>query len=196
MDNKKAGELICALRKERGLTQLELAEKLHISDKAVSKWERGLGYPDISLLAEISKIFGVDIEKILSGNLDPKEKDGGDMKRVKFYVCPGCGNIITSSAGADISCCGRKLPAETANPCDDAHRINVEEIEYDYYVTFAHPMSKEHFISFAAYVSYDRVLILRQYPEQSGELRFPKMHGGKLYLYCNRDGLMVYDLPR
>jgi hypothetical protein len=67
----------------------------------------------------------------------------------------------------------------------------VDEIEDDYYITIKHEMSKSHYISFAAYVSYDRVLIIKLYPEQNAELRFPKMHGGKLYIYCNQHGLWM-----
>ena len=61
MDNGKIGELIHRLRRERGLTQLQLAERLGVSDKAVSKWERGLGCPDVSLLPALSEAFGVDV---------------------------------------------------------------------------------------------------------------------------------------
>lgn len=92
MDNVKIGNLINKLRKEKGMTQLQLAEKLHISDKTVSKWERGLGCPDVSLLTDLSQVFGVDLEKLLSGQLDANEERGGNMKKLNFYVCPECGN--------------------------------------------------------------------------------------------------------
>ncbi len=67
MDQQKVGEFISLLRKEKGLTQQELAEKLGVTDKAVSKWERGLGCPDISLLVPISEIFDVSINELLAG---------------------------------------------------------------------------------------------------------------------------------
>ena len=94
MDNVKIGNLINKLRKEKGMTQLQLAERLHISDKTVSKWERGQGCPDVSLLTDLSRVFGVDLEKLLSGQLDTNEETGGNMKKLNFYVCPECGNVF------------------------------------------------------------------------------------------------------
>lgn len=194
MDCKKVGTLILGLRKEKKLTQKQLADAMSISDKTVSKWERGLGCPDVSLLHELSDVLGVKIEKILLGDLDPNNADGGNMKRIKFYVCPSCGNIITSTGEADVSCCGRKLTALIAKPSDEKHHLKVESIEDDYYITFSHEMSKAHYLNFVAYVAYDRVLVVRLYPEQSGEVRFPRMHGGKLYFGCNQHGLWVNEI--
>ena len=191
MDCKKVGMLIHGLRKEKKLTQKQLADDMNISDKTVSKWERGMGCPDVSLLHELSDVLNVNIEKILLGNLDPNNTDGGNMKKIKFYVCPTCGNIITSTGEAELSCCGRKLTALTAKPSDNNHSLKVETVEDEYYITFQHEMSKEHFISFIAYVACDRIFMVRLYPEQSGEVRFPKLYGGKLYFYCNKHGLWV-----
>ncbi len=70
MDCVKIGQLIRKLRSESGLTQLQLAEQMHVSDKAVSKWRRGYGCPDVSLLTELSRFFHVDMEKLLSGELN------------------------------------------------------------------------------------------------------------------------------
>lgn len=189
MDCCKVGKLILRLRKEKNMTQKDIAEAMNISDKTISKWERGLGCPDVSLLAELSKILGINIEKILLGDLDTNDIDGGNMKRIKFYVCPNCNNILSSTGEADVSCCGRKLNALVVKPQDDAHEITVTEIENDYYITMQHEMSKTHYISFVAYVTWDRVLLVKLYPEQNAELRIPKMHGGKLYAYCSQHGL-------
>ena len=111
------------------------------------------------------------------------------MKKTKFYVCPDCGSIVTASGEAEVSCCGRKLAALDAQICDDKHNVNVEIIEDDFYITFDHEMTKEHYINFVAYVRFDRVLVVRLYPEQGGEVRFPRIRGGKLYIGCNRHGL-------
>ncbi len=191
MDCSKVGGLILRLRKEKGMTQLQLGEAMDLSDKTISKWERGLGCPDVSLLRELSEVLGVNIEKILSGELDPNNADGGNLERVKFYRCPNCGNILTSTGEPEISCCGRRLAALVPKPADETHRLSVESVEDDYYVTFRHEMSKEHYLSFLAYVSCDRVLLVRLYPEQSGEVRFPKMYGGKLFFCCTAHGLWV-----
>jgi len=193
MDCVKVGNLILELRKEKEMTQKQLADVLHISDKTVSKWERGQGCPDVSLLHQLSEVFNVTTEKILLGDLDPSNPDGGNMDRTKFYMCETCGNIMTSIGEAEISCCGRKLTALTPRVADQAHRLTVEEIEYDYYVTFDHEMKKDHYINFLAYVSINSVLLIKLYPEQSGEVRFPKMHGGKLYYGCSKHGLWVNE---
>ena len=128
MDYEKVGNLILQLRKEKNMTQKQVADLLNISDKTISKWERGLGCPDVSLLSELSKIFDINIEKILLGDLEPNDMDGGNMKRIKFYVCPNCGNIITSTGEGEMSCCGRKLKALTPSIIDDNHEISVEEV--------------------------------------------------------------------
>ena len=189
MDCSKVGGLIGYLRKEKNMTQKEVADRLNISDKTISKWERGRGCPDVSLLAELSNLFGVNIEKILLGDLIPNDTDGGNMKRIKFYVCSNCNNVITGTGEAEISCCGRKLEPLIAKSVDEEHKTTIEEIENDLYVTIEHEMSKTHYISFVAYVAYDRVLLIKLYPEQNAELRFPKMKAGKLFIYCNQHGL-------
>ena len=189
MDCIKVGKLILDLRKEKRMTQKELADTMNLSDRTISRWERGVGCPDISLLSELSRILGVNIERIITGDLNSNEKDSGNMKKVKFYVCPTCGNVLFSFSDAEISCCGRMLAALPVKAVDDDHSISIEEIEFDYYLTMKHEMTKAHFISFVAFVGYDRVLIIKLYPEWNAELRFPKMQGNKIYAYCNEHGL-------
>ncbi|MDF2838992.1 MAG: family transcriptional regulator [Evtepia sp.] len=194
MDSQKIGLLLYDLRKEQNLTQKQLSEKLHISDKTVSKWERGAGCPDIAMLKRLSEIFGVDVEKILQGDLNENHKDGGNMKRIKFYVCPNCGNTLTATGGDELSCCGRKLNPLLAKVPEEEHTLTVETVEDDYYVTFTHEMTKQHYITFVAYVDIDRMLLMKLYPEQSSAVRFPKMHGSKLYYHCSQHGLWVRNL--
>jgi len=189
MDCGKAGKLIARLRKEKNMTQKDLANILSLSDRTISKWERGLGYPDISFLNELSQIFGVNIEKILSGDLGQNDKDEGNMKKIKFYLCSTCGNILFSTSETDISCCGRKLHMLEAATRSANHSMNVEKIENDYFITIDHEMTKAHYISFVAFVGYDRVLLVKLYPEQNAELRIPQMPGNRLFAYCNEHGL-------
>lgn len=189
MDLSKTGKLIADLRKEKGFTQKEVADKLNICAKTVSKWETGRGFPDVSLIAELSKLFQVDISKLLQGEMPKIKPEVGNVKRTKFYVCEKCGNILTSVGNADIVCCGRKLSPLSAQSPDEKHMLNIEKIEDEYYITFPHPMTKEHFISFVSYIRFDRVLTVKLYPEQNGELRIPQMRGGKIYYYCNNHGL-------
>ena len=189
MDLIKTGKLIAELRREKGFTQKEVAQKLGICAKTVSKWETGHGFPDVSLISGLSEIFQIDISKLLAGEMPQIKPEVGNVKRTKFYVCEKCGNILTGLGNAEIVCCGRKLLPLNAKEADTAHNISVELIEDDYYITFAHPMTKEHYISFFSYVRFDRVLTIKLYPEQDGEVRFPVMRGGKMYYYCNNHGL-------
>lgn len=191
MDCGKVGKLIYGLRIERGMTQKQLADAMNISDKTISKWERGLGCPDVTLLRELSVILCINIEKLLSGDLEPNDADGGNMKKIKFYVCPSCGNVLTATGEAEVSCCGRKLVPLIPKLADGIHGLSVNEVEDDYYITFSHEMTKAHYLNFIAYVACDRVLLVKLYPEQSGEVRFPKLYGGRLYFGCNQHGLWV-----
>ncbi len=190
MDNVKIGNLIHRLRKEKGMTQLQLAEILHISDKTVSKWERGLGCPDVSLLADLSRVFGVDLEKLLSGQLDANEERGGNMKKLNFYVCPECGNVITAMTDAGISCCGKKLKALEPAKAAEEEKLSVEIMENDYYISSHHPMAKEHYISFVALLTGDSLILKKQYPEWDLQVRIPGRAHGKLIWYCTEHGLL------
>lgn len=193
MDNTQIGKLILSLRKEKGWTQKQLADKMNLSDRTISKWERGLGCPDVSLLPELSEVLEMNIERILTGNMQSNEKDGGNMRRIKFYTCPACGNIVTATGEPEVSCCGRKLEALLPKPEDTEHFIRVEEMDGELYITFSHDMKKEHYINFIAYADYDRMLLTRLYPEQGNELRFPKIRRGKLYFGCSQHGLWVHE---
>lgn len=192
MDLSKTGKLIARLRREKGLTQKEVADFLGVCPKTVSKWETGHGFPDISLVVSLSKIFKVDISKLLEGEMPLVKPEVGNVKKTKFYVCPECGNLLTSVGEAEIVCCGRKLSPLSPKEADAFHKLKVEKIEDEYYITFSHPMTKKHYIAFFSYVRFDRVLTVRLYPEQGGEIRFPQMRGGKMYYYCNTHGL--YEL--
>ena len=189
MEQLQTGALIRALRKERGMTQRELAELLHVTDRAVSKWERNLGCPDVGLLPQLAQIFGVSMVHLLRGDLAPNIPEVGNMRRLKFYVCPECGNVLTATGGGELHCCGRRLEPLAPKPMDEPHAVKVEPVEEDWYVTFSHPMEKDHYFRFAAFVGTERVLLVRLYPEQGGEFRIPQMRCGKLYLCCSRHGL-------
>ena len=190
MDGKEIGILLSKLRKERNMTQRKVAECLSVSPQAVSKWECGNGCPDVSLLPALSELFGVAVDRLLAGELKSEATDGGNMKRIRFFMCPECGNILTATGGGELHCCGRKLEALKPQQTDEAHQVGVQEIEEDWYITFDHPMKKDHYFRFAAYVTMDRMLLVRLYPEQGGEFRIPQIRGGgKLYLCCSRDGL-------
>ncbi len=194
MDNQRMGALLRTLRKERGKTQAEIANQLSISHKTVSKWERGKGYPDVSLLKELSNLYGINIEKILSGSLDEKFYDGGNMKRIAFYACPHCHNVITGSSPAEVSCCGRKLEVLQEQTGTHPYETKVQDLQHEHYIQIDHPMTKDHFISFVSFVGFDQVLTKKLYPEQNAELHLPKMQKGRLYAHCTQKGLWSIEL--
>lgn len=189
MDNTKIGRLIYQLRKEKHLTQLQLAEQMHISDKMVSKWERGLGCPEISLLPVLSKILEVDLEKLLSGDLQDNEISGGNLKKMQFYVCTHCGNVMTATAPAKITCCGKKQTPLQPQKATENERLLVEKIENDFYITTPHPMQREHYISFVSLLTSDSLLLRKLYPEWDLQVRIPVFSHGILLWYCNQHGL-------
>ena len=191
MDCVKIGRLIASLRKEKRLTQKNIADALGIQSKTVSKWECGLGCPDLSLWPELSTILGVDMKQMMEGEITSNRPDSGNIDKVRFYVCPSCGNILVSTGSASIFCCGRKLESILTRDISDVP-VTVEEIDMDYFITFDHPMTKDHYLSFAACVKSDRVFLNRLYPEQSPTCRFPVVTGGKLYVYCVKHGLTIY----
>ncbi len=164
-----------------------------IQSKTVSKWECGLGCPDLSLWPELSAILGVDMNQLMEGEITPNKPDSGNIEKIRFYVCSTCGNILVSTGSASIFCCGRKLERILPRDSSDIIKITVEEIETDYFITLDHPMTKEHYLSFVAYVKSDKVFLNRLYPEQSPTCRFSITRGGKLYAFCIRHGLTVYS---
>lgn len=194
MDNVKIGKLIYKLRKEKNMTQLELAKQMNISDKTVSKWERGLGCPEVSLLPDLSKIFNVDLEKLLSGELGINNLLGGNMKKMHFYICPNCKNVITAMTGTNISCCGKKLHHLQPQQAVGNERLFVKEIENYFYITSNHPMERGHYISFVALLTGDSIMLKKQYPEWELQVRIPIFAHGSLFWYCQKHGFFYMEI--
>ena len=194
MDKYVTGAVIRKLREDKKMTQEELAGKLFVSSKAVSKWETGQGFPDVSLIEPLAKALGISVIELLSGEDIRNINRASNMNRCKFYVCPVCGNVIEATGEAVVSCCGITLPPQEAEECDEGHQIKVETIEDEYYVTVDHPMSKDHFISIIAAVSGDGIQLKKLYPEGPCETRFRKNCIRKIYAYCNRHGLFLLKL--
>lgn len=188
------GAVIKRLREGRKLTQRELAEKLGVSDKAVSKWETDRGLPDISILPELAQALNVSLTELMTGCIASNDNRSANMLRTAFYVCPVCGNIIHSVGGGSYSCCGIALPRLEAESEGEDHGISVDKSDGEYYVTMGHDMSKGHFISFMAMVSPDSVQLTKLYPQQEAACRFAMRGPGYLYAYCNRHGLFVKKL--
>ena len=194
MDNYITGTLIKKLRESRKMTQEELADKVCVSSKAVSKWETGRGFPDIGLIESLAKALDISVIELLSG-IDIRNRNrSADMKKCKFYVCPVCGNAIQATGEAVITCCGITLPPLEAEIPDSDHAINLEVVEDEYYVTVDHPMTKTHYISFLAAVSDQNVQFTKLYPEGDAATRFKINRVERIYAYCNRHGMFVLDL--
>ena len=193
MDQYVTGEAIRKLRERNRYTQAELASKINVSDKAVSKWETGKGYPDISLLEPLADALNVSVTELLSGISVINTNVSANMLRSRFYVCPVCGNVIYSTGEAVMHCHGVALAPAEGEPPDDQHRLSVEIIEDEYFVRVDHEMAKHHYISFIAALSPDRVQIVKLFPEGDAHARFKLGSVKKIYWYCNRDGLFCSD---
>ena len=194
MDNYVTGSLIKKLRESKKMTQEELAQKVCVSDKAISKWETGRGFPDIGLVEPLAKALGISVIELLSG-VDIRNRNRSfDMNKCKFYVCPICGNVIQTTGEAVISCCGITLPPLEAEAMDEEHTIKLEVVEDEYYVTLDHSMTKTHYITFLAAVSDQGIQLVKLYPEGGAETRFKINRVERVYACCNRHGLFVLDL--
>ncbi len=189
MNHYVTGAAIKALREKKRLTQQQLAEKLSVSDKAVSKWETGKGFPDISLLEPLASVLQVSLPELLSGEQIINVNRSANLLKSNLYVCPVCGNIFHSTGSAMISCCGVTLPPLEGEQADAAHQIQCEKIEDEIFVSARHPMTKGHYLSFVAYCTGERFEIVKLYPESSVAVRFFSRGHGVLYWYCNHHGL-------
>ncbi|MBQ3394010.1 MAG: helix-turn-helix domain-containing protein [Oscillospiraceae bacterium] len=189
MDRYVTGSIIKKLREDRNMTQEQLAERIYVSSKAVSKWETGHGFPDVSLLEPLAKALGISVIELLSGEDIQNGNRSSNMAKSRFYVCPVCGNVIQATGEAVISCCGITLPPAEAEEADEDHSIHSETVDGEYYAKVEHPMTKDHYISFLAAVSDNGIQFVKLFPEQSAEAYFRISRVKKLFAYCNRHGL-------
>lgn len=143
MNNVKTGNLIKQLRKEKGLTQKDLAEQLGITDKAISKWERGLSSPDIALLEELSQILDITVLELIKGKRLKKEITNKDIietikysrksalkdikKIYKAFSCVIIGLIIIFIIITNIK--SIMLEHTTINAIHDYHQISKEKVK-------------------------------------------------------------------
>ena len=195
MNQYVTGPMIRRLRERKNMTQQQLAERMNVSAKAISKWETGRGYPDISLVEPLSAALGVSVIELFSGEDVVNTNRASNMRRLKIHVCPICGNVILGTGEAVISCCGIVLPPLEVEPEDGEHRIVIERVEDEYFVSVPHEMSKTHYASFLLAVKDDGYEIRKLYPEGNAEARFKINRTRSIYFYCNRHGLYRASLP-
>ena len=189
MNTYVTGTTIKQLREKRNMTQNELAEKIGVSSKTVSKWETAKGLPDISLLQPLALALGISVIELMNGEHIINKNVSGNMLRSKFYVCPICGNILHTTGETLISCCGITLPALEAEEPEENHSITIEAVEDEHFITVHHPMTKDHYISFLAHVTSDKLQMVKLYPEGNAQTRLQLRGRGYLYCYCNQHGL-------
>ena len=189
MNTYATGVTIKMLLEERNLTQAELADRIGVSSKTISKWETAKGLPDISLLQPLAQALNISVIELMNGEHIINKNTSANMLRCKFYVCPVCGNIIHSTGNSVVVCCGITLPPLEAEDADSSHKLSITPVEDEQFISIDHPMTKEHYISFAAFVTSDRIQLVKFYPEGNAETRFQLRGIGILYWYCNRHGL-------
>lgn len=189
MNSYVTGNTIKCLREAKHMTQAELGDKIGVSSKTVSKWETAKGLPDISLLQPLSQALRVSVIELMNGEQITNRNRSSNLLRSRFYVCPVCGNVLHGFGDTMISCCGVTLPALEAEEPDEAHKLAIEKVEDEHFLSLPHPMTKEHYISFAAFVTTDRIQLVKFYPEGNAETRMQLRGRGILYYYCNRHGL-------
>ena len=189
MNTYVTGTTIRQLREARKMTQAELADRIGVSSKTVSKWETAKGLPDISLLQPLAKELGVSVIELMNGEHIINKNISANLLRTKLYVCPICGNVIHCLGNTLVSCCGVTLPPLEAEEADDEHAISIENVEDEHFITVHHPMTKQHYISFIAYVTSDQFQLVKLYPEGNAQTRLQLRGRGILYWYCNRHGL-------
>lgn len=190
------GSLIKRFREKEGMTQADLATRLQVSDKTISKWETGKGYPDISLLEPIAEAFRISVAELLTGDVALNANVSGNLLRAVFYVCPVCGNSLHSMGEVAVFCHGIPLPALIPEAPNPDHDLTIDMVEDEYFVHMNHPMTKDHYISFMAAVSPDRFQFVKLYPEGNAECRFQSRNVKRIAYYCNQDGLFVVTLNR
>jgi DNA-binding XRE family transcriptional regulator/desulfoferrodoxin (superoxide reductase-like protein) len=183
------------LREQRNLTQSELADMIGVSSKTISKWETAKGLPDVSLLQPLAQALNISLIELMNGEHITNKNISANMLRCKFHVCPVCGNIIQSTGNSVISCCGITLPPLEAEEADLDHAVHIQQVEDEHFITIDHTMTKEHYISFVAFVTSDRVQFVKLYSEGNAETRLQLRGFGMLYWYCNHHGLFKMN-PR
>ena len=189
MNTYVTGTTVKQLRERRHLTQAELGDRIGVSSKTISKWETAKGLPDISLLQPLAQALGISVIELMNGEQILNKNVSANMLHSKFYVCPICGNVIHALGNAVVSCCGITLPALESEEADDDHAITIEDVEDEHFITVYHPMTKAHYISFVAYVTSDRIQMVKLYPESNAQTRLQRWDMGYLYYYCNQHGL-------
>lgn len=195
MNQYVTGSIIKKLREQKSMTQQQLADKLSVSDKTISKWETGRGYPDITLLEQIAAVLDISLIELMSGENIINKNKCSNMAKIKIYVCPVCGNIICSVGESIVCCCGINIPALECEQPDAEHAIEIKRDEDEYYICLPnHEMTKKHNISFIMAVRDNGYEIIKLYSEGQAECRIKISRTCFIYFFCNHHGLFKVKL--
>lgn len=111
------------------------------------------------------------------------------MRNLKFFVCPKCGNLITARETTALLCCDNRLAPLKAKDFDARHQMTLTPTEHHLMVTTDHPMEKDHYIAFLAFITGEHLYLSKCQPEWDFQQQIPKDMYGMLYWYCTKDGL-------
>lgn len=194
MNQYVTGAIIKELREKNQLTQLQLAEKLGVSDKTISKWETSKGLPDITLLMPLAQALKVSLIELVCGYEINNNNISANFNKGAWYVCPICGNVIHAMGEAVVSCCGVTLPIIENEEASEDHKLIVTRDVNEYVVSIDHPMTKEHYICFLAYTTDNGIEVAKLYPESEAIARFTIKGHGLIHAYCNHHGKFVVEV--
>ena len=192
MNQYVTGKTIKELRENKKMTQLELADKISVSSKTISKWETGNGFPDVSILEELAMALEVSLTELFSGETIKNTNTHSNMLNMKFYVCPICGNVIASIGETMISCHGIELKALQYEEID----LKIEEVEDEVFISIDSPMTKSDYMLFIAGDYSDGYMIKKLYVEGPSEARLNKRGLKYIYYYSNREGLFRFKYKK
>ena len=112
------------------------------------------------------------------------------MKNSIYHVCRQCGSITVSTGKAEVTCCGEKLEPMEAKKATDEQKLSVSPVENEWLVTGDCPMTKENYVSFAAFFTSETMYMVKLYPEWDLCFRIPGRTSGKLVWYSKKQGLL------
>jgi len=179
-------QLIKTQREKLSLTQAELANRLAVSEKTVSKWETGRGLPDVSIIPSLTNALEVSVDEFLRGSVSENKNETANLVKCKFYVCPECGNVVLSVGEINASCHGKTLMPLAAQNAVFAS-VSGNEIV----ANVDSSMTKDDSVSFIAYVTQDGVDLRKLYPEQSATAVFLRRGHGFVCYYAKKHGFFI-----
>lgn len=171
----------------QSLTQAQLAQKVGVVPRTVSKWECGQGIPDITLVTTLSEVLSLSLPALLSGACQSEAKSSGNLSRAHWYYCPRCGTLSFVSGNASIVCCDHPLFPLVIKPC--TFPVRAERDADELLVSGDHAMDKSNYVAFVALQNSETIIMRRLYPESDFLVRIPVIRRAKLLVFSTSEGL-------